>query len=72
MTYYPNETLLRNRKRWRIHQIDQLDEQKCTQKIGIMPGPTKKQLIERIDELNQQSSTGAKSPPGGDFMIYQI
>jgi len=31
----------------RIEQIDELhdgelDEQKCTQKIGILPGPTKK------------------------------
>jgi len=41
-----NQTLLRDKKRWRIKQID---EQKCTQKIGILPGPTKKW---RIDELN--------------------
>jgi len=41
MTYWPNKTLLRDRKRWRIEQIDELDEQKCTQKIGILPGPTK-------------------------------
>jgi len=26
----------------RIEQIDELDEQKCTQKIGILPGLTKK------------------------------
>ena len=30
----------------------ELDEQKCTQKIGILPGPTKKWRIKRIDELN--------------------
>jgi len=46
--------LLRDRKRWRINQIDELNdgelnEQKCTQKIGILPGPTKKW---RINELN--------------------
>jgi len=45
--YQLSETLLRDRKRWRIEQIDnlddgELDEQKCTQKIGILPGPTKK------------------------------
>jgi len=39
------KTLLRDRKRWRIMQIDELDDgeldkQKCTQKIGILPGPT--------------------------------
>ena len=44
--------LLRDRKRWRIKQRDELDEQKCTQKIGILPGPTKKWRIKRIDELN--------------------
>jgi len=46
--------LLRDKKRWRIEQIDEfddgeLDEQKCIQKIEILPGPTKKW---RIDELN--------------------
>jgi len=46
-----------DRKRWRIKQIDKLDdgesdEQKCVQKIGILPGPTKKWRIKRIDELN--------------------
>jgi len=30
----------------------ELDEQKCTQKIGILPGPTKKWRIKRIDEVN--------------------
>jgi len=29
----------------------ELDEQ-CTQKIGILPGPTKKWRIKRIDEFN--------------------
>jgi len=57
MTYWPNKTFLRDRKRWRIGQIDELedgelDEQKCTQKIGVLPEPTKKQRIKRIDELN--------------------
>jgi len=57
MTNQTNKTLLRDRKRWRIKQIDdldngQLDEQKCTQKIGILYGPTKKWRIKRIDELN--------------------
>jgi len=33
---------LRDGKRWRIEQIDELDEQKCIQKIGILLGPTKK------------------------------
>jgi len=47
-----NKTLLRNRKRWRIKQIDKLDEQKCTQKIGILPGPTKTCRIKRIDKLD--------------------
>ena len=42
---------------WQIKQIDELDdgeldEQKCTQNIGILPGPTKKWRIKRIDELN--------------------
>jgi len=42
---------------WRIEQIDELDdgeldEQKCTQKIGILPGPTKEWRIKRIDEFN--------------------
>ena len=31
---------------------DELDEQKCTQKIGTLPGPTKKWRIKRIDELD--------------------
>jgi len=49
--------LRRDRKRWRIKQIDELDdgeldEQKCTQKIGVLPGPTKKWRIKRIDELD--------------------
>jgi len=53
-----NKTLLRDRKRWRIKQIDELDdgeldEQKCTQKIEILPGPTKKWRIKRIDELDE-------------------
>ena len=30
----------------------ELGEQKCTQMIGILPGPMKKQRIKRIDELN--------------------
>jgi len=52
MTNYTNKTLLRDRKRWQIEWIDELGEQKCTQKIGIQPGPTKKWRIKRIDELN--------------------
>jgi len=49
--------LVGDRNRWWIKQIDkledgELDEQKCTQKIGILPGPTKKWRIKRIDELN--------------------
>ena len=31
----------------------ELDEQKCTQKIEILPGPTKKWRIKRIDELDE-------------------
>ena len=30
----------------------ELDQKKCTQKIGILPGPTKKWRIKQIDELN--------------------
>jgi len=57
MTNWMNKTLLRDRKRWRTKQIDklddgELDEQNCTQKIGILPGPTKKGRIKRIDELD--------------------
>ena len=57
MTNYTNKTLLRDRKRWRIERIDELDdgelgEQKCTKKVGILPGPTKKWRIKRIDKLN--------------------
>ena len=57
MTNETKKTLLRNRKRWRIKQIGilddgELDEQKCTQKIGILPGPTKKWRIKWTDELN--------------------
>jgi len=42
---------------WRVEQIDELDdgeldEQNCTQKIGILPGPTEKLRIKRIEELN--------------------
>ena len=48
-----NKTLLGDRKKWRIKQIDELDEQKCTQKIGILPGPTKKWRIKWIDELDE-------------------
>ena len=47
-----NKTLLKDRKRWRIKQIDELDEQKCAQKLGILPESTKKWRIKRIDELN--------------------
>jgi len=48
---------LSDRKRWRIEQLDELDDvelvkQKCTQKIGILRGPTKKWRIKRINELN--------------------
>jgi len=50
MTNYTDKTLLRDRKRWRI---DELDEQKCAQKIGILSGPTKKWWIERINELHE-------------------
>jgi len=44
--------------RWRIEQIDELDagelgEQKCTQKMGILPGPTNT-WIERIGELTDE------------------
>jgi len=58
MTNKTKKTLLRDRKRWRIKQFDELDdgeldEQKYTQKIGILPGPTKKWRIKRIDELNE-------------------
>jgi len=54
MTDYSNKTLLRDWNRWRIKRIEQLDdveldEQKCTQKIGILPRPTKKW---RINESN--------------------
>jgi len=37
-----------------IDELDdgELDEQKCIQKIGILPGPTKKWRIRRIDELD--------------------
>jgi len=57
MTNWANKTLLRDRKRWRIKQIDELDdggldEEKCPQKIGILPGPTKKWQIKWIDELD--------------------
>jgi len=36
-----------DRKRWQIERIDELDDgeldqQKLTHKIGILPGPTKK------------------------------
>jgi len=56
MTYYPNKTLLSDTKRWQIKQIDELDdceldEHKCTQKIGILPGPTKKWRIVELDEF---------------------
>jgi len=34
-------------------ETPELDEQKCTQKIGIPPEPTKKQRIKRIDELDE-------------------
>jgi len=40
-----NKTLLRGRK-WRIQQIDELGEQKYTQKLGILQGPTKKWRID--------------------------
>jgi len=50
--------LLRDGKRWRIQQIDELDdgefdEQKCSQKIGILPVLIKKWRIKRIDELDE-------------------
>jgi len=53
-----NKMVFRDRKRWRIKQIDELDdvelnEQKCTQKIGILPGLMKKWRIKRIDELDE-------------------
>jgi len=56
MTNYTNKTFLRDRKRWRIERIDELDdgelgEKKCTQKIGILPGLTKNGRVKRIDEL---------------------
>ena len=58
MTNYTNKTLLRDRKMWRIKQIDELDdgeldEQKCTQKIEILPWPTKKWRIKQIGELDE-------------------
>ena len=46
-----NKTLLRGRK-WRIQQIDELGEQKYTQKLGILQGPTKKWRIKRTDEVD--------------------
>jgi len=42
MTYSQNKTLLMDKNMRRIEQIDELDEQKCTQKIKILPGSTKK------------------------------
>ena len=63
MTNETNKTLLRDRKRWRIKQID---EQKCTQKIGILPGPTKKWQVRSIDELDEfyynDSKIGTETP----------
>jgi len=47
-----NKTLLRDGKRWRMKQIDEFDEQKCTQKVRILSGPTKKWRIKWVDELN--------------------
>jgi len=49
--------LLRDRTRWRIKQINKLDDgeldkQKCTQKMGILSGPTKKWRLKQIDKLN--------------------
>ena len=44
--------LLSDRKKWRIKQIDEVNEQKCTQKIGILLGLTKNWQIKRIDKLN--------------------
>ena len=40
--------------RLRTAELDdgELDEQKGIQKMGILPGPTKKWRITRIDELN--------------------
>jgi len=70
MTNQTNKTLLRDRKRWQIEQIDELDdgeldEQKCTQIIGILPWPTKKWRIDKLndDELNEFYCTW-------DFIIY--
>jgi len=45
MTCFQNETLLMDRKKWQTEQLvelddGELDEQKCTQKIEILPGPT--------------------------------
>jgi len=44
MTNYTNKMLLRHGKRWQIDELDdgELGEQKCTQKVGILLGPTKK------------------------------
>ena len=42
MTNYTNKTLLRDRKSWRIKPIDELGEEKCTQKMEILEEPTKK------------------------------
>jgi len=54
MTNYTNKMLLRHGKRWQIDELDdgELGEQKCTQKVGILLGPTKKWRIKRIDKLN--------------------
>jgi len=41
--------LLRDRKRWQIKQIGELDEQKCIHKIGILLGPMIKWRIKQTD-----------------------
>ena len=42
-------------KRWRTEKIDELDEQKCTQKIRILPELSKKWPIDELndDELDK-------------------
>jgi len=55
MTNYTNKCFSGKEKSDELSKLDdgELGEQKCTQKIGILPRPMNKWQIKRIDELDK-------------------
>ena len=59
-----------DRKKRRIKQIDELDEQKCIQKIGILPGPTKSNELRCVYTRNASEARAERSVLQQRIAVY--